>query len=118
MTELSVFFFSDGMAGGLIGAFLLLGASRFGNPGIKLPPQNTPLRDAGILDKLIFVGCGGILAAIFDYSQNADVEILICTGIGAGWPYIVIGMAGARRAILKGKDLMKVAIKESLPGGG
>ncbi len=98
--ELQNFFFSDGMAGGLIGAGLLLLASYWVD--VRLALQTAPL-----LHKLGFLGGGGFLAAVFDYSQKFDVEILICTAIGAGWPYLLRSLRDAILAYFKGRDLMK-----------
>jgi hypothetical protein len=92
------FFVTPGLAGGLIGAFLVVSASYFIDVRLRIKEASWGL-------KILFLFSGGLVGALFHHTKGA--EMLYCVMLGAGWPYVVISFKKAAEALNKGKLLRR-----------
>ncbi len=93
------FFLTEGSAGGLIGAFLVLAASYFTD--VRLP-----VKDKSWLLKILFLFAGALAGALIHHSKGVD--ILYCAMIGAGWPYLAISLKRGVETFMKGRALQQL----------
>lgn len=98
LKSLEGFFLTEGFAGGLIGAFLVLSASYFAD--VRLP-----IKKASWIQKILFLFSGGLLGAVFHHTKDAGMEY--CMMLGSGWPYVVISFKKGAEALNKGKLLRR-----------
>jgi len=78
------FFWTEGSAGGLIGAFLILAASYFINVGIKL-------REYSLKHQGLFVFAGSVAGSAL-YYHDKEKGFLFYLIVGAGWPYVALSL--------------------------
>ena len=96
--QIMAFFLTEGAGGGIIGAFAILIASHLGMD------VGLPLKTISLGLKVLFVFTGGLLGALFFYTKIAP-GMEYCSMIGAGWPYVAVGLKMGGEAFGKGRAL-------------
>ena len=108
LNEIMTFFLSAGSAGGLIGAFLILAASYFTDVGLRI-------KSASWIQKIMFLFAGALAGALFHHTQ--EVDMLYCSMLGAGWPYVAVSFTKAATTLKKANALRRIggaALKEAI----
>jgi len=100
------FFYSEGTAGGLIGAFLILAASYF----IEI---RLPLKTASWGKKILFLFAAGLVGALFHHTTDLRMEL--CVVLGAGWPYVAVYFQKVAMTYSAGKKLQPRVYDEGGP---
>ena len=86
---------------GMLGAFLLVAAANWINVGMDLMGRPMPQR-------ILFIFTGGVAA--FLYFLTPLSVLYIAPGVGAGWPYLVVGIQKTAKTYANGRRYERLGL--------